>query len=129
MLRRHLVLLPVLLIAACGTPQEQCIRRTTSELRTVERLISESEINLARGYGYVSERIVRHEWVMCGPMRPGLPPRRCFEPVEDTIRRPVAIDPDLELRKLDNLRAKQASLTQRAEKSIAACRVSYPEES
>ena len=39
------------LLAACGTPQEQCIGRQTREYRTVAALLAEVNGNLARGYG------------------------------------------------------------------------------
>ena len=45
------LILPVLLILfACGTPQEQCIAGSTRDARVVNDLIRETEANLARGY-------------------------------------------------------------------------------
>ena len=61
---------PVLvLLAACGTPQEQCIRYNTRDLRTVDRLIAETEGNLDRGYAI--ETITEYEeyWGFCRPCR------------------------------------------------------------
>ena len=55
-------LLPVLILAACGTPQERCISRNTSEYRTVARLLSEVEANLARGYAWEEREYMRTEW-------------------------------------------------------------------
>ncbi len=122
--------LPLLLIAAltaCGTPQEQCIRSATRDLRTVERLIAETEANLARGYAYEMRKIIRHEWTRCDDWVRGTPVRMCFEPVWDTVKRPVAIDPEAEMRKLAALKARRKALAGQAEAAIAACRVQYPE--
>ena len=121
-------MLPIVLLAACGTPQENCIRNATREIRTLDRLIAESDANLARGYRFEETPIIRHEWVICGPRQLGAAPEMCLESVEDTVRRPVAIDPAVETRTADNLRAKRAALQKPAEADIAACRVAYPED-
>ena len=47
-LRWVLSLIP---LAACGTPQEQCIGAATRDMQVVNRLIAEVQGNLARGYG------------------------------------------------------------------------------
>lgn len=114
-------------LTACGTPQEQCIRSATGEVRTLDRLIAEAEANLSRGYAYEEREIVRHEWRRCDDWVVGTPPRMCFEPVWDTVKRPVAIDPAGEQRKLDGLLARRKSVLARAEATIAACKAQYPE--
>lgn len=124
------LLLPVAFVAACGTPQQQCIRRATSEVRTLDRLIGETQANLARGYGFEPEERVRWEWRTCdrfvdsgGAVRS----RMCWEPVRDTVQRPVAIDPLAEQRKLDGLQTRRTAYLKAAEPQIAACRATYPE--
>jgi hypothetical protein len=123
-----------LALAACGTPQERCISAATRELRTVERLLAQTDANLARGYAYEEREITRTEWVICGydPVPPGdakkAPrPRYCLDDVTDTVRRAVAIDPAVEQRKRDSLMAKRNELRARAEAEIDACRATYPE--
>lgn len=130
----RLVFIPLLLasLAACGTPQEQCIRRETAELRKVERLIADTQGNLARGYGYETDTITTHQWVACIAPRSGVAGRpvrttMCFEPQTETIRREVPIDPAAEQRVLDNLMAKRKQLLKAAEPAIASCRATYPE--
>lgn len=119
----------ILLLAACGTQQEICIRNATREIRTLDRLIAEAESNLARGYAYEEREVVHHEWRLCddyiGPHRPR---RMCFEPVFHTVRRPVAIDPAAETRKLEGLKARRAALMRPVSARIDACRATYPEE-
>ncbi len=130
--RPVLVSFVLLSLAACGTPQEQCIRRSTVELRKVERLIAETQGNLARGYAYEEDTITTHQWVACiapGSGVAGRPVRTtmCFEPETRTIRREVPIDPAAEERVLANLTAKRGQLAKAAEPAIAACRTAYPE--
>src|SRR5690606_37898731 len=60
-----LALMPVLMVAACGTPQEQCISRNTREYRTVSNLLTEVEGNLARGYAWQERTVTRSEWDEC----------------------------------------------------------------
>ena len=47
-----------LTLAACGTPQERCIAKNTSEYRSVARLLAEDEGNLARGYAWEERQVV-----------------------------------------------------------------------
>ncbi len=122
----------VVTLASCGTPQEQCIRNSTGELRKVERLIAETQGNLARGYAYERDTITTHRWVGCiapGSGVAGHPVRTtmCFEPETQIIQREVPIDPAAEQRVLDNLTAKRKALVKAAEPAIAACRTAYPE--
>ena len=64
--RLSLPVIVLALLAACGTPQEQCINRSTRELRTIERLLAEVDGNLARGYAWEEYQIVRTRWEVCG---------------------------------------------------------------
>ena len=120
------------LLAACGTPQEQCITRETRDLRVVEQLSAESERNLARGYAMVETTVWRTDWEPCGPVivdKNGkvLPRRMCLEDVPETVRRPKAIDLNAEAAALKQLKAKRLSLQKAAEPAIAACRRAYPQ--
>ncbi|MCB2134912.1 MAG: hypothetical protein KDE08_03040 [Rhodobacteraceae bacterium] len=119
------------LLAACGTPQENCIRTATKELRTMDALVAETEANIARGYSYEEEQVIRHTWVRCDRdfLSPGVPaPRRmCLEPVARVVKRPVAIDPQAEEGKLAGLKSRQKALESEARAAIAACRSRYPE--
>ncbi len=121
----------ITLLAACGTPQEQCIRTATRELRTLDMLIAETEASLARGYTYETREVVRHVWTRCDDFV-GLGPhhhrRMCFEPVTDTVRHPVAIDPTVENRKLAALKDRRAALAARARVEVDACRARFPED-
>jgi hypothetical protein len=135
-MRRALIAV-LLLAAACGTPQEQCIARNTRDLRVVERLLAETEANLRRGYALEEVTVYRSEWVDCTPRvivvegqpEPEPPERKlCLEDVPQTITRPKAIDLNAEAAKRDSLVTKRNELLRAAEGVIAACRAAYPEE-
>lgn len=120
-------------LAACGTPQERCIRNATQELRIIDELIGEVQANLARGYAYETYEITRTQWEICGyydyesngEIRSR--PRYCLDDVTDTVRRRVAIDPQAEERKLAGLQAKRQPLARRSAAAVAACRQQFPE--
>lgn len=125
-------------LAACGTPQEQCIARETRDLRVVDRLIVETEGNLKRGYAYEEITISRTVWVRCNPIIVppvvhGAPvplpvaPQLCLEDEEETVTRPKAIDLGAERSKLSGLKAKRKELSITANWSITACQKAYPE--
>lgn len=120
----------VLILAACGTPQEQCVNRATREVRTLDRLITETRDNLRRGYGYAPEERTRWSWEICDRFTDGsgqIRSHMCWEPVRETIQKPVAIDPEAETRKLEGLLARRDAYLKAAEPAIAACRATYPE--
>jgi hypothetical protein len=131
-----LLTLPLVLLVACGTPQEQCIARGTRDLRTVEKLIAETEGNLKRGFAY-EEKIVRFPVfrpcvLPSPPVAEGTPPpppqvTTCRDTEEQVIRQPVAIDLEEEARKLRQLQEKRRVLLREAEAVAAACRAEYPE--
>lgn len=124
-------------LAACGTPQERCINAGTRDLRTLDRLIAESEANLARGYGYENIEVTHSRWVVCdyepagAPAQPGAPaprpqPRYCLDDVTETERRPVSIDLGAETAKLQSMKRKRADLGKAATATINACKAQYP---
>lgn len=128
---KRLILVPLLLLAACGTPQEQCISANTRDLRVVERLIRETEGNLARGYGYVTVTEYESDWVDCTPdpseANPNPSQQLCFDRVPVSVRKEVALDLNAEAAKLESLKAKRASLSRAAESVVAQCKAKYPE--
>jgi hypothetical protein len=122
----------LVLISACGTPQEQCINRNTRDLRTVDRLIAETTGNLDRGYAYETITVYEGYWTTCDPPpqvegQPPQPPRLCLDERPVTTQRPKAIDLNEEARKLDSLKAKRIELAARAKAVIAQCKAAYPE--
>ena len=129
-----LTALACLALAACGTPQEQCISRNTDEYRTVSRLLAEVEGNLARGYAWDERVVTRTDFDFCPTLvrdldgEDVLVHRSCWRDVADTEVFRVPIDPVIEQRKADNLRSRLAALRPDAERAVQACRAAYPQE-
>ncbi|MGB0660031.1 MAG: hypothetical protein ACPGNV_07605 [Mangrovicoccus sp.] len=104
----------LLLLTACGTPQERCQSSLAKEIRSLDRLISEVNGNLARGYAYETRirnysygvsscsRYHRHGGFCIGASQPR------------TYRARVAIDPTAERRKLANLQKRRSELALRS---------------
>jgi hypothetical protein len=134
-MRRYSGLAILFFLAACGTPQEQCIQRETRDLRTLDRLIAETEANIERGYALVEVQTVDLVPDICyrrGEQNPdgthGRPvPFSCFSRDIDTELRPKAIDLNAERAKLASMRDKRRSLARQAEAAASQCRVLYPE--
>jgi hypothetical protein len=130
MINRSVLLVSLFALAACGTPQEQCIRSNTHELQTLERLIIETEANIARGYALEQVTYTTARWVPCvGPSPSGERPvpRMCLEDFERIETRPRAIDLDAERKKLVSMRKKRDELARAAQAVIAECKARYPE--
>lgn len=128
-----LALLPVLVVAGCGTPQERCIGKATREYRTVQSLLAEVEGNLARGYAWEERSVTRTTFDTCSHVvrdREGnarVVHRSCMRDVTETERFRVPIDPAAEERKRDNLIARKQALLPGASAAVQACKAAYPE--
>ena len=129
------MLIPTLLtlsvLAACGTPQEQCIRRETSELRKVDRLLAEVRANLDRGYALRTETYTIPVREVCEVERNDegevIKKKYCWGTEVQTRKVPEAIDPAAERRKAQGLEAQRAKLLRDAQAAIDACKIAYPE--
>lgn len=129
---KRLLILGLATLAACGTPQEQCISRNTRDLRTVDRLIVETQGNLQRGYAL--ETVTRWEdyWGTCIEAeevdgRVIAVPRSCLREYSYTEQRPKAIDLKAEAQKLEGLKTKRTELAKAAAPVIAQCKADHPE--
>lgn len=130
-MRRLLILAPIALLAACGTPQERCIQRETRDLRVLDGLITETRSNIGRGYALQEYTVTVPQWEPCPPRvdqngNP-LPAQMCLEDRVETRTRPVAIDLNAETAKLESMLAKRDQLSAEADGRIAQCRTAYPE--
>lgn len=130
MLKRSTFLACLAALSACGTPQEQCIRANTQDLRTLDRLIVETESNIARGYALEQVTVSTVRWVPClRPSRNGeaAVQTMCLDDFERVETRPKAIDLDAEQKKLESMKAKRSELARSAQAVIAECKARYPE--
>ncbi len=119
-----LLLAPVLLGACTSVPRDQCLRAATEDIRTLDRLIAETEAGLARGYGIDRQDVPVLERRHCTGLSGSA---TCLESDIVTVERPVAIDPAAENRKIAKMRATRQALIPRAMLQIAECRRRYPE--
>ncbi len=120
---RIAALFSLLALAACATPEEACIKRATKELVIIDRLIAETEENLARGYAIRQESEPALRLVLC--TSPDEHFHFCTRSDTRTVKKPVAIDPASERRKLDALRRKRQEALMRARAGIRACKARY----
>jgi len=123
---RRLVVLGFLALAACASPQEQCIHRAGANLAVVDNLIRETRGNLARGFAIETRQILVTEPQVIGQDSEG------DDIVVDSVvaedeRVPVAIDLRAEQAKLDSLVARRAELVAQQAAAINQCRALYPE--
>jgi hypothetical protein len=126
-------------LAACATPQQACIAEATRDLRTLDRLIAETEANIARGFAIDTYQTTESRFVLCpGPRRVITQPNGtqivvddgpsyCWRDVTVTAERPRAIDVAAERRILASTRAERARKARAAERAVAECRVRFPE--
>lgn len=126
------MLVPVLLtLAACGTPQEQCINSVAGNLHTIDGLILQTQGNLQRGFAYTQVVRTIPQYQDCTPRATSANPdprgEMCLVDSVQTFQKPVAIDLVAEQKKLDQLVAKRAELARAAAPAIAACQAQYPQ--
>jgi len=127
MLRPFIALSAVSILAACATPQERCIATANRDVVTLDSLIAQSEANVTRGFAVETRLEPGMSLQFCAGNRgDNLDFLLCQmnEPREKTV--PVAIDLDLEKRKLAQMKAKRAELARALPQTYAQCRAQYP---
>ena len=129
-MRHALILLPLLVLAACQTPREACIGDATRDLNVVNRLIAQTEGNLTRGYG-LSERqdlVTRRDTCTITNPDGTQSTFRCDRQDVVTTEVPVALDLNAERATLRSLVQQQADLQQRAQATVQQCIAIYPDQ-
>ena len=128
-MRSFIILAPFALLAACATPQQQCLDNVTQELRVNTFLIAQTQANLDRGYAIDRQQRVSRGFDMCRE-------RAADGVVSSTLCRttqvrnvdvPQAINLDVERDTLDQLLARRAVLERQSADAVAQCRALYPE--
>ena len=96
MTRSSCLILPLLLaLAACATPQQQCINSVAGNLHALDGLILQTQGNLQRGFAYT--QVVRNvpQFVPCGGGWNGTGYNNtdmCLVNTVQTFQQPAAID-------------------------------------
>ncbi len=113
----RLVLIALLLLTACAPTRESCENRVTREIRKLDALIVEGRRDLERGYRYeVEPRNSGLGLTFCSASNRV---RLCTGSRDHYVRRPVAIDPEAEHRKLDLLEARRMRLARQGAEECA----------
>lgn len=128
-MRTALILLPLVLLAACATPREQCINAATRETRVLGNLIAETQGNLVRGYALETRQEIRTVRKTCrGTNEDGT---TFIFPCEETetfnVSVPVAIDLNAEAAKLASLQTRFTQMKQASDQAVAQCIAANPE--
>ena len=128
-MKRVFFLLPALALAACATPQEQCINRANHNLVVLNQLIAKTQGNIARGYAIVEKEEVSIIDKTCAAAQPDgttiyVP---CQDSVVETKKVPTAIDLNTENSKLQSLITRRNQDQQGVQNAIQQCRIAYPE--
>jgi hypothetical protein len=106
-----------LVLVACASPQERCLTQAQPDLTQIDAAIIETQANLERGYALKSSGIDSVDLNFCT----GSTARICIGSHSDVPGKPVAIDPQAEARKLENLRQRRFDLQAQAASDISVC--------
>ncbi len=96
-MRRKYLSLLLLPLAACATPQEQCVAAATQDLRVLDALILETRTNIERGFGVEEVIVPNSGFTWCyGNWGYNTGINFCSAPSTRTVERPVTIDLEVE---------------------------------
>lgn len=128
-MRPLLLVLPLVAITACATPQEQCLGQATRDARINAGLIAQTQANIERGFGLRTEERVREVRRLCrGETESGeAVVTRCEEVRVTQVQVPVALDLNAERAKLASLIQQRDKLASRTQAKVSQCRALYPE--
>lgn len=129
MTRSSLFLLPLVALAACSTPREQCINGANRQVATLDRLIAVTQGNIDRGFGVFETEDVRVVRRTCEDTREdGSTFRyRCDRTETFTRREPVTLNIAEERVKLAQLQDRRALAATQAQAGVRQCIATHPE--
>ena len=115
----------LLALAACATPQQQCIAKVSGEYKGLAAQAQVARDNIARGYAIHRQRV---PYRVVGTCTNTLgEPYPCMQTRHRMQETPVAIDVAAERQKLAEIEARMAASKARTEAAVAQCRSAYPE--
>ena len=128
-MRYLLPLVPLALLAACATPQQQCLNSVSEPLGVNAFLIAQTQGNLDRGFAIDTQQRVSRGFDMCRQRdRDGVfSTTLCQTTRVKTVNVPQAININVERDTLDQLLGRQAILEKQASAAANQCRALYPE--
>lgn len=126
---KKLLILPIMMLAACADPRASCLNDATKDLRIVQALIADTEATIARGYAIQTETrtvIYTNFCVGTGNKSGGF--TFCNYPYPVTTKTPVAVDLNAEKAKLRSLRDKEVELRSDSLLAQQRCELEFPAE-
>ena len=127
-MRKALMLVPLVALAACATPREQCINEVSRDTRVLSALINLTERNISRGYALEQRQDVRTVRGTCrGRNEDGTTFLfSCDETDTFSTTVPVAIDLNAERAKLTSLQERLSQTQPAANQAIVQCIATHP---
>jgi hypothetical protein len=122
---KYLTLPALAILAACATPQEQCINTASNQVRTMQTLINTTEGNIARGYAIHRSQEPYEVIDVCYDTDGKS--YNCFHTEYRTKETPVTIDVAEERRKLAQLKRRLPAEKRKMDAAISNCRIQFPE--
>ncbi|MFT7106320.1 MAG: outer membrane murein-binding lipoprotein Lpp [Yoonia sp.] len=122
-MRTAFLMLPLIALAACATPREQCINDVTRDTRVLNALINQTRGNISRGYALEQRQDVRTVRGTCrGRNEDGTTFLfSCEETNTINTTVPAAIDLNAEQAKLASLQERLAQSQLAANQAVAQC--------
>ena len=120
---RSVPILCLVLLAACASPRERCLKDATRDLVVLDDLIVETRATIERGYALrtVAEPETFFRLCIGGPFDENVWGSFCRSTEWVERSEPVAVNLDDERAKLNSLLAKREDLVRRAALAQAAC--------
>jgi hypothetical protein len=109
----------LLILVACASPEEQCLRRAVPDTAALDREIAETEASIARGYRLDQGANVTVGLNLCqatGNVS------LCLGGAREIPPKPVPIDRAVERQHLAHLKARRAEIVAASQRAMAACR-------
>ncbi|HCP80814.1 MAG TPA: hypothetical protein DIT67_04200 [Octadecabacter sp.] len=126
---KTLILAPLIALAACGTPREQCISGANRPVAAIDRQIAVARGNIQRGYALAEVEDMRVVRTVCERDNPDGTVSRypCSETERFTREVPVAISVAQERIKLEELQERRVSAVRNAQADAQQCIAIHPE--
>ncbi len=118
-------------ISACSTPRENCIAGATADYRTLQASISETKLNIARGYAVHRQSVpyvVPNTCYRTDPNTNATIPYPCPTTAYRTVETPVSINVVQEKKKLSGYLKLLPKYKAQADAGTRQCIAQYPDE-
>lgn len=127
---KKVLILPLLLLAACASPRDTCMRDAVKDLRIVQALIADTQATIDRGYAIQTETRTVIYTNFCVGTGIGNDGRFsfCNYPQPVTTKKPVAVDLEQEKLKLRSLKTKEAELKRESLLKQQRCALEFPKQ-